>query len=130
MDKKIKIGINGFGTIGKRVALAIKNTDDMELLGIVKTKPDYNAILARELGIGIFVPSEEYLKNFEDYNIRCNGTLEDLIEKSDVIIDATPAGIGIKNKEIYKKHNKKAVFQGGEKTDVAEVSFTAQVNYE
>ena len=35
----IKVGINGYGTIGKRVAEAVTLQDDMEIIGIVKTKP-------------------------------------------------------------------------------------------
>ena len=37
----IKVGINGFGTIGKRVAEAITLQDDMTVVGVVKTKPTY-----------------------------------------------------------------------------------------
>ena len=37
----IKVGINGYGTIGKRVAEAVTLQDDMEIVGIVKTKPTY-----------------------------------------------------------------------------------------
>jgi len=32
----IKVGINGYGTIGKRVAEAVTLQDDMEIVGIVK----------------------------------------------------------------------------------------------
>ena len=41
--KKIKIGINGAGTVGKRVLEAIAKQDDMEIVGYTKTKPDYTA---------------------------------------------------------------------------------------
>ena len=37
----IKVGINGYGTIGKRVAEAVTLQNDMEIVGIVKTKPTY-----------------------------------------------------------------------------------------
>ena len=37
----IKVGINGYGTIGKRVAEAVTLQDDMKIVGIVKTKPTY-----------------------------------------------------------------------------------------
>jgi glyceraldehyde-3-phosphate dehydrogenase (NAD(P)) len=43
---KIRIGVNGFGTIGKRVAEAVRLQPDMELVGVVKTKPDYGAVYA------------------------------------------------------------------------------------
>jgi glyceraldehyde-3-phosphate dehydrogenase (NAD(P)) len=46
------------------------------------------------------------------------------------MLDASPAGIGAKNKELYKRLGKKAVFQGGEKNDVADVFFHGYANYE
>ncbi|VBB04818.1 Hypothetical protein LUCI_0022, partial [Lucifera butyrica] len=33
------------------------------------------------------------------------GTLEELVQKVDVVLDATSAGIGAKNKELYAKYN-------------------------
>src|SRR3989442_605865 len=40
-----KIAINGYGTIGKRVADAVALQDDMRLVGVAKTKPDFEADL-------------------------------------------------------------------------------------
>ena len=127
---KVKVGINGYGTIGKRVAYAITKQDDMELMGVTKTKPDFEAYRAKELGIPVYAASEEFLQRFEKAGFEVAGTLEDLLQRVDVIIDATPGGMGAKNRPIYKKYGVKAVFQGGEKADVAEASFVAQANYE
>ena len=33
----IKVAINGFGTIGKRVADAVDSHDDLEVVGVTKT---------------------------------------------------------------------------------------------
>ncbi|MFA4640950.1 phosphorylating glyceraldehyde-3-phosphate dehydrogenase [Pyrococcus kukulkanii] len=127
---KVKVGINGYGTIGKRVAYAVMKQDDMELIGVTKTKPDFEAYRAKELGIPVYAASEEFLPRFEKAGFEVEGTLNDLLEKVDVIVDATPGGMGAKNKPLYEKAGVKAVFQGGEKADVAEVSFVAQANYE
>ena len=35
--KMIKVAINGYGTIGKRVADAVDAQDDMEVIGVTKT---------------------------------------------------------------------------------------------
>ncbi len=40
-----KIAINGYGTIGKRVADAVAAQDDMRVAGVAKTKPDFEAKL-------------------------------------------------------------------------------------
>jgi len=41
----VKIAINGYGTIGKRIADAIKLQNDMELIGVTKFTPDYSVLL-------------------------------------------------------------------------------------
>ncbi|ASJ12432.1 phosphorylating glyceraldehyde-3-phosphate dehydrogenase [Thermococcus thioreducens] len=127
---KVKVGINGYGTIGKRVAYAVTKQDDMKLIGVTKTKPDFEAYRARELGIPVYAASEEFLLKFERAGFEVAGTLSDLLEKVDVIVDATPGGMGAKSKELYEKAGVKAIFQGGEKASTAEVSFVAQANYE
>lgn len=127
---RVNVGINGYGTIGKRVAYAVTEQDDMKLIGVTKTKPDFEAYRAKEFGIPVYAASEEFLLRFEKAGFEVEGTLEDLLEKVDVIVDATPGGMGAKNKELYEKTGVKAVFQGGEKVSVAEVSFVAQANYE
>lgn len=69
-------------------------------------------------------------KAFEDIEIKVSGTLEELVQKVDIILDATSAGVGAKNKEIYEKYNKKAIFQGGESNNVADVFFHGYANFE
>ena len=127
---KVKVGINGYGTIGKRVAYAVSKQDDMKLIGVTKTKPDFEAYRAKELGIPVYAASEEFLPRFERAGFEVAGTLSDLLKEVDVIVDATPGRMGEKNKALYEKAGVKAIFQGGEKASVAEVSFVAQANYE
>jgi glyceraldehyde-3-phosphate dehydrogenase (NAD(P)) len=69
-------------------------------------------------------------EKFAELGIPVSGTLEELIQKVDVVLDATSAGVGAKNKELYAKYNKKAIFQGGEKNSVADVFFHGYANYE
>ena len=126
----LRVGVNGFGTIGKRVAYAIQLQDDMDLVGVVKRTPDYAALQARRAGIPIYTPSEEEAEAFEQRGINVRGTIEDLLDSIDVIVDATPGGTGAKYKPLYEKHGVKQIFQGGEKPDVADVSFSTLCNYE
>ena len=48
----------------------------------------------------------------------------------DIVLDATPGGIGAKNKQLYEAAGVKAVFQGGEKNEIADVFFHGYANYE
>lgn len=123
----LRVCVNGFGTIGKRVAEAVQKQDDMKVVGVSKTKPDFLAELAQEYGL--YVPQER-VEAFENCGIEVKGTLEEMLQKCDVVVDATPKGLGARYKEKYEALGKKAVFQGGEKASVAQVSFVAQANYE
>ena len=40
-DKRVKVAVNGYGVIGKRVADAVLLQDDMELAGICDIIHDY-----------------------------------------------------------------------------------------
>lgn len=126
----IRVGVNGYGTIGRRVADAILKQSDMRLIGITKVKPDYKAIIAREKGIQIYASDERSLQSFKSSGIQANGTLNDLLREVDVIVDATPDEVGASNKPVYERAGIKAIFQGGEKHSLTGLSFVAQCNFE
>lgn len=124
----IKVGINGYGTIGKRVADAVSCQDDMEVIGVVKTKPDFVSKMATKR-YKIYTTKTENIAEFKNKGLNVEGTIEDLLDGIDVVVDASPEGVGAKNKVMYEKHNVKAVFQGGEKHELTGISFNAQSNY-
>ena len=125
----IKVAINGYGTIGKRVADAVSKQKDMQIVGVVKRTPDYLSRIAAEKH-KLYVSDHNGIKGFEESGIKVHGTIEDLLNGCDIVVDATPEGMGDQNKELYRKHNVRAVFQGGEKETVAEASFNAYANYD
>ncbi len=127
---KVKVAINGYGTIGKRVADAVSKQDDMEVIGVTKTKPDFEAKMAIKRGYKLYCAIPENLELFESAGIKVEGTVEELIEKADIVVDCSPGKVGAQNKPMYEKAGVKAIFQGGEKKDVAELSFNALANYE
>ena len=124
------VGINGYGTIGKRVADAIALQEDMKLVGVTKRTPNFEAKMAADLGYDIYMgdPSKEQL--FEDACIKVAGTIGDLIEKIDLIIDCTPEGVGVKNLKTYQTAGIKAIFQGGENHGEIGRSFNSTANYD
>ncbi len=126
---KVRVGVNGFGTIGKRIASAITLFPEFSLEGVVKRTPDYAAFQAASKGFNIYAPTNEDATRLEEAGIKVAGTIEDLLNRVDVIVDATPGGTGAKYKPLYEKHGVKAVYQGGEKPDVAQVSFSSLCNY-
>lgn len=124
------VGINGYGTIGKRVADAVSCQKDMQIVGVTKRNPDFEAKMAVSKGYDLYisVPGREDL--FDDAGIEISGTIDELYGKLDIIVDCTPGGIGAQNKvDIYEKKGLKAIFQGGEKHDAIGQSFNSFSNY-
>jgi glyceraldehyde-3-phosphate dehydrogenase (NAD(P)) len=127
---KAKIAINGYGTIGKRVADAVTVQDDMEIVGVVKTRPSFEAKLSVDRGFDLYTSSADKIGAFEKAGLEVSGTLEDLMGKADLVVDCTPGGVGATYKEIYQKHGLKAIWQGGEDHEMAGFSFNSEANYE
>jgi glyceraldehyde-3-phosphate dehydrogenase (NAD(P)) len=126
----MKVAVNGYGVIGRRVADAVAVQPDMELVGITKVKPDYKAEVALEKGYRVFALDEKSQEAFSDAGVKCSGLARELLTQSDFVIDASPEESGAKNKALYEELGKKAIFQGGEEDEIAGFSFVAQCNYE
>jgi glyceraldehyde-3-phosphate dehydrogenase (NAD(P)) len=126
----VKVAINGYGTVGRRVADAVTAQNDMKVIGVVKTKPTFEAHQAIQRGFPLYVNVKENAKAFVESGIKVEGTVRELIQEADVVIDGSPDGIGIENKkEMYEPMKKKAIFQGGEKSIIADASFNSTANY-
>ena len=93
-----------------KAASAVRAQKDMSVAGIVKRKPDY---VAREASRNyrIFSSDKESLKAFSQSSIEAEGTMEELLDDVDIVVDATPEGQGEKNIQVYKTARKKAIFQ-------------------
>lgn len=124
----VKVAINGYGTIGKRVADAVMAQDDMVISGVVKRRPTFEAYKAVELGFKFFTTTDEFKPAFDEAGIPCEGTLDNLLDDSDIVIDCTPKKQGYI--DIYRKAGVKAIWQGGEKHNMTGLSFNTFTNYE
>ncbi|QZP37278.1 type II glyceraldehyde-3-phosphate dehydrogenase [Halobaculum magnesiiphilum] len=126
----IQVGVNGYGTIGKRVADAVAAQPDMTLTGVAKTRPNYEAEAAIRKGYPLYAAIPERADLFHEAGIDLAGEVEDMVMTADVVVDTTPSGIGADNRDLYERYDTPAVFQGGEDADVADVSFNARSNYD
>ncbi len=135
------VGINGFGTIGRRIATAIQKQKDMWIKGVASTSPSWKTQHAA-MNLPFFISLKKYGENdsenfqksidsFSNHGIKTKGTIFDLLDDVDLIIDATPKRVGQMNKEkVYsKKNHLHAIFQGGENGEIARITFNALVNY-
>jgi glyceraldehyde-3-phosphate dehydrogenase (NAD(P)) len=125
---KVKVGINGYGTIGKRVAAAVSKQDDMEIVGVTKTRPTFEAQTAVDRGFGLYVP-EGGTQAFKDAGIPVKGTIKDLYKAVDIIVDCTPGNVAEGYKAEYEAAGIKAIFQGGEDHSLTGISFNSTANY-
>ncbi len=134
----IKVGVAGYGTIGQRLADGVALQGDMELVGIADLAPtlsiralhERNMIGANNTRYDLYLVDGADEESFKKMDIPVSGTFEDLCKKVDIMLDSSPGGVGVKNKEIYKRLGVKAIFQGGESNEVADVFFHGYANYE
>jgi glyceraldehyde-3-phosphate dehydrogenase (NAD(P)) len=125
----VRVGVNGYGTIGKRVADAVAKQPDLTLVGVAKTRPSFEALQATTQRYPLYVSGQGKVAEFDAAKIPTAGDVRALIKACDVIVDCTPEGVGASNAKLYQEMGVRAIFQGGEKPAVAQVSFNALGNY-
>ena len=123
-----RVGIIGYGTVGKRVTDAVLRQPDMELVGISAHSYNYRIDVANQKGIPIYAMND--ITELSGNGIQVKGSIKNLLSNIDVVVDCTPKKIGKANKENYYVNypNLKAIYQGGEKAEIGK-SFVAQCNY-
>jgi len=126
----IRVAVNGYGTIGKRVADAVAAQPDMTVAGVAKTRPNHEARSAVDRGYDLYAAIEERAPRFEEAGIDLAGMVDELVAEADVVVDACPSGVGADNQSLYETYDTPALYQGGEDADVADASFNARSNYD
>ena len=128
----VKVAINGYGTIGKRVAAAISCQEDMEIVGVTKTGPSFGCELAVKNGFDLYSTADttESVRKFHEGGYDCKGTLGDLLKLVDVVVDCSPGKYGESNYSKYLEAGVKSIFQGGEKHALTGMSYTSSANHE
>lgn len=128
-NQKVRVVVNGYGVIGKRIADAVAVQEDMELVGVADVVSDWRIKMAVEKGYPVFASTEEAADGMQAAGIPLAGTLDDLLTQVDIVADATPKKIASANLQKYRAADIKSVFQGGEKHSLTGHSFVAQANY-
>ena len=76
--EKVRIGISGYGNLGRGVELAIRQNDDMELAGIF-TRRDPSTVKPLTAGAKVYkIDDAEKMKDDIDVMIICGGSATDL----------------------------------------------------
>ncbi|WP_310991225.1 type II glyceraldehyde-3-phosphate dehydrogenase [Aequorivita marina] len=124
------IAVIGYGVIGKRVADAINLQNDMNLSGVCDIISDWRIQNAVRKKYDIYAATQEAEYEMKSENISVKGDMQELLNKSDLVVDCTPKKIASKNVAVYKKQNIKFILHGGEKHETTGHSFSAENNYE
>ena len=127
--QKIRVAVNGYGVIGKRVAAAVMSQPDMALQGVSEVVTDWRGHMVTRSGFRLFGATEQHVAAMRDAGLDATGTLDDLLGRVDVVVDCTPKRIAAKNVEVYRRRGIKFILQGGEKHEATGHSFVAECNY-
>src|SRR5699024_1683019 len=80
--KKIKVGIVGYGNLGKGAQLAIRQQSDMELVAIFsRRRPEDFNVLYRDVNV-VHMDQIQHYKDKIDVLILCGGSAVDLPEQT------------------------------------------------
>jgi glyceraldehyde-3-phosphate dehydrogenase (NAD(P)) len=128
-QRRMRVGVVGYGVIGRRVADAIQRQSDMELMGVADVAADWRIAQAAGRGISLFAAAEDARSAMDQAGLQVSGSLEDLVNASEIVVDCTPKHRGAANAELYRRIGRPFIVQGGEKHEVAGHSFVADSSY-
>jgi glyceraldehyde-3-phosphate dehydrogenase (NAD(P)) len=129
-NRKVRVVVNGYGVIGKRIADAVVAQDDMELVGVVDVVTDWRIQVALGKGYPVYGATPQAADQMRASGVLVAGSLDELLGRVDAVADATPKKVAAASFEKYRAAGVKSIFQGGEKHSLTGHSFVAQANYE
>ncbi|OQM73440.1 type II glyceraldehyde-3-phosphate dehydrogenase [Manganibacter manganicus] len=126
----VRVAINGYGVIGKRVADAVFCQDDMVVAGVADVATDWRLRLLESKGFALYGATPEHTIAMGEAGLPVVGTLDELLAQSDIVVDCTPKRVAAQNIETYRTRSIKFIVQGGEKHDATGHSFVAESSFE
>ncbi|HBL93776.1 MAG TPA: type II glyceraldehyde-3-phosphate dehydrogenase [Hyphomonas sp.] len=128
-DTFARVAVNGFGVIGKRVADAVSQQDDMQLVGVADTSSDWRVRVANTRGYRVYAAHQAKAASMSAAGISLSGDLADLLDEADIVIDCTPKHIAAGNVALYRDRGLRFIVQGGEPHNLAGHSFVAEASF-
>lgn len=127
--ERVRVAVNGYGVIGKRIADAVARQEDMVLAGVADVAADWRIAVARQKGYPVYAGTPDAARHMADAGLEPAGALDDLLEIADVVVDCTPKGVASTNVSRYRSRGLRFIVQGGEKHALTGHSFSAESNY-
>ena len=129
MAQQLRVAVNGFGVIGKRVADAVRRQDDMLLVGVCDVTTDWRVRMLDPQTVALYGATSEIAATMREAGLSVAGSLSDLLGQVDIVVDCTPKRIAAQNIEAYRAAGLKFIVHGGEKHTVTGHSFVAEVSF-
>lgn len=126
---RVRVAINGYGVIGKRVADAVLAQEDMVLAGVSDIATDWRLRSLGEKGVALFGATPNHASVMAEAGLTVTGALDDLLGQADIVVDCTPKRVGATNAETYRARGIKFIVHGGEKHEVTDHSFVAEASF-
>ncbi len=127
--QEIRVAVNGYGVIGKRVADAVAMQPDMVLAGVCDVAADWRPRMAEAKGYALYGAGPGHVSAMRAAGLDVAGTLEDLLTRADIVVDCTPKKVAAANVEAYRRRGIRFIVQGGEKHAVTGHSFVAEASF-
>ncbi|MEX2472817.1 MAG: type II glyceraldehyde-3-phosphate dehydrogenase [Gemmatimonadota bacterium] len=128
-ERTVRVAVNGYGVIGKRVADAVAAQNDMKLAGVADVTSDWRVAVARGKGYRLYGATADHANAMDASGLDPAGDLGDLLDSADIVVDCTPKKVAAANVERYRERGLKFIVQGGEAHAVTGHSFSAESNY-
>jgi glyceraldehyde-3-phosphate dehydrogenase (NAD(P)) len=126
---KAKVGVVGYGIIGKRVCDAVAAQSDMKLVGVADIISDVRLRIAQERNYPIYCSVPDFEPTMREAGFEIVGYLKDMVKEVDLVVDCTPAGVPLQNLPLYRVADVKVMVQGGENHTLTNRSFSTFGNY-
>jgi glyceraldehyde-3-phosphate dehydrogenase/erythrose-4-phosphate dehydrogenase len=85
-NEAVRVAINGYGVIGKRVVDAVALQDDMVVAGVCDVATDWRSRVITQRGFRLHGAAPENVTAMKDAGLEVHGTLSD-----DIVVDFTPS---------------------------------------
>jgi glyceraldehyde-3-phosphate dehydrogenase (NAD(P)) len=127
---KVRVGILGYGVIGRRLADAVVLQPDMRLIGIAGRAASFSLRDAQLQGFDAYVTDTP---RAGDIASRLTNVCEDfglLLSEIDVLLDCTPSGVPREYRELLDSiEHLVTIVQGGESNEDCEASFNSMTSF-
>ena len=94
----VRVFINGYGNIGRRLASSLAADKEIQLVGVAKYSIDDKVKEALENHYDVYVPKEA-VGGFKKQGYNVTGSIEEAVEHCDLVVDAAKEGAGYDNKK-------------------------------